>query len=84
MATRAELAATLAAITDGFYTLDRTWRVTYLNDKAAAVFPGGKDALGADFWELFPEAEGSDFETNKRRAMEHGEFRSFESYYPPL
>ena len=40
VATRAELAATLAAITDGFYTLDRDWRVTYLNDKAAEVFPG--------------------------------------------
>ena len=46
VATRAELAATLAAITDGFYTLDRSWRVTYLNDKAAEVFPGGKEAIG--------------------------------------
>jgi PAS domain S-box-containing protein len=82
LASRSQLAATLAAITDGFYTLDRTWRVTFLNDEAAAVFPGGKEACGADFWELFPEAVGSDFETNKRRAMELGEFRSFESYYP--
>ncbi len=84
MTSRAELAATLAAITDGFYTLDRTWRVTYLNDKAAAVFPGGKEAVGADFWELFPEVAGSAFDTNKRRAMEQGEFRSFESYYAPF
>ena len=84
LASRSQLAATLAAITDGFYTLGRTWRVTFLNDEAAAVFPGGKEARGADFWELFPEAVGSDFETNKRRAMELGEFRSFESYYPPF
>ena len=47
------------------------------------MFPGGKDALGANFWELFPEVVGSDFETNKRAAMEHGEFRLFESYFPP-
>ena len=47
-------------------------------------FPGGKAALGADFWQLFPEAAGSDFETNKRAAMEQGEFRTFESYYPPF
>jgi PAS domain S-box-containing protein len=81
---RAALATTLAAITDGFYTLDRLWRVTYLNDAAAELFPGGKDAVGANFWELFPEAVGSDFETNKRAAMEHGEFRLFDSYYPPF
>ena len=84
LASHAELAATLAAITDGFYTLDRTWRVTYLNDQAARVFPDGKHALGASFFELFPGAAGSDFETNKRRAMEHGEFRAYESYYPPF
>jgi PAS domain S-box-containing protein len=77
-ATRAELAATLAAITDGFYTLDRTWRVTYLNDQAATAFPGGKAALGANFWELFPEDLGSPYEARKRRAMEHGEVCSFE------
>ena len=85
VASRAELATTLAAITDGFYTLDRAWRVTYLNDRAATLFPGaGDQVLGADFWELFPEAVGSDVEANKRRAMEHGEFRSFEYYHPPL
>lgn len=83
VATRAELAATLAAITDGFYTLDRTWRVTYLNDKAAEVFPGGKEALGANFWDLFPDDVGSAYEASKRRAMEHNEVCSFEFYDPP-
>ena len=81
---RAELAATLNAIPDGFYTLDRDWRVTYLNDKAAAIFPGGIKALGASFFELFPEAAGTDFETYKRRAMEQGKVCSYESYYPPF
>ncbi len=85
LASRSELAATLATVTDGFYTLDRRWCVSYLNDQAAVVFPVAKEkVLGANFWELFPEALGSDFETNKRRAMAHGEFRSFEAYYPPL
>ena len=84
LTSRARLATALAAITDGFYTLDRSWRVTSLNDQAAAVFPSGKQALGASFWELFPEAAGSDFDTNKRRAMEEGEFCTFESYYPPF
>ena len=82
VATRASLTATLAAITDGFYTLDRMWHVTYLNDKAAAVFPGGREALGADFWELFPADVGSSYEAGKRRAMERGEVYSFEFYDP--
>jgi type I restriction enzyme M protein len=82
VATRAELAVTLAAITDGFYTLDRTWHVTYLNDKAVAVFPGGKEALGADFWELFPGDVGSAYEVSKRKAMEQGEVCSFEFFDP--
>ena len=33
---------------------------------------------------FIPEAAGSEFETNKRRAMELGELRAFESYYPPM
>jgi PAS domain S-box-containing protein len=84
VSSRAEFATALAAITDGFYTLNRDWRVTYLNDKAAEVFPRGKDALGESFWDMFPEAIGSDFDANKRAAMERGEFRYFESYYPPF
>jgi PAS domain S-box-containing protein len=83
VATRSKLEATLAAITDGFYTLDRDWHVTYLNDKAAEVFPGGHDALGAGFWELFPEDVDSAFAAHKRGAMEQGEACSFEFYYPP-
>ncbi len=82
VATRAELAATLAAITDGFYTLDRSWRVTYLNDKAAEVFPGRKKAIGADFWELFPGDVGSAYQACKRKAMEQGEVCSFEFFDP--
>ena len=82
VATRAELAATLAAITNGFYTLDRTWRVTYMNDKAAEVFPGGKKAIGANFWELFPADVGSAYEACKRKAMEQSEVCSFEFLDP--
>ena len=82
VSSRAELATALAAITDGFYTLDRRWRVTYLNDKAAEVFPGGKDALGADFWELFPGDVGSAYEVSKCKAMEEGEVGSFEFFDP--
>ena len=79
-----KLEAALVAITDGFYTLDREWQVTYLNDKAAEVFPGGKEALGANFWELFPDDVGSAFAVSKRTVMEQGEVGSFEFYYPPF
>ncbi len=85
LSSREQLAATRAAITDGFYTLDREWRVTYLNDRAAAVFQRSKEqVLGHNYFELFPEIAGTDFERNERAAMEQGEFRSGESYYAPF
>jgi serine phosphatase RsbU (regulator of sigma subunit)/PAS domain-containing protein len=83
---RERLATTLDAITDGFYTLDREWRVTYCNDKAAAFLKqiGRDEVLGHNYLELDPGTVGTEFERNERAAMEQREFRSFEAYYPPL
>ena len=58
VSSRAELATTLAAITDGFYTLDRDWRVTYLNDKAAEVFPRGRDSPWRELLGALPRGRG--------------------------
>jgi PAS domain S-box/PAS domain S-box/PAS domain S-box len=75
------LAAILGTISDAFYTLDRCWRLTFVNDRAAAYFGRAtEELLGRDFWELFPEAIGGVFEKSKRRAMESGEASSVEAY----
>jgi PAS domain S-box-containing protein len=75
------LAAILGTISDAFYTLDRRWRLTFVNDRAADYFGHATDELlGRDFRELFPEAIGGVFEKSKRRAMESGEASSVEAY----
>jgi PAS domain S-box-containing protein len=82
LTSRESLSTILATITDAFYSLDRAWRVTYINDKAVEVFGRPRDEIiGVNFWDLFPDAVGSDFETNKRMAMDGNAASSFEAYY---
>jgi PAS domain S-box-containing protein len=82
LTSRESLSTILATITDAFYSLDRDWRVTYINDKAVEVFGRPRhEIIGVNFWDLFPDAVGSDFETNKRMAMDGGTATSFEAYY---
>jgi PAS domain S-box-containing protein len=79
------LARTLDSVTDAFYTLDRDWRFTFVNAEAERVQQRTRaQMLGRSVWEVFPEALGTVFEVQFRRAMETGEAALFESYYPPL
>ena len=79
------LATTLESITDGFFTVDREWRFTYVNGEAERILhrPRG-ELLGRRLWDIFPDAIGTEFEHSYRRAMEHGTSQHFEAYYPPL
>lgn len=73
------------SITDAFFTLDREWRFTYVNQRSEELLQRTRDdLLGHTVWEMFPEAVGSDFETQYRHAVQSGESASFEAYYPPL
>ena len=72
-------------VTDAFYTLDRDWRYTYLNPEAVRMQGKSRSAmLGKVVWDVFPEAVGSEFDVQFRRAVETGDVASFESYYEPL
>jgi PAS domain S-box-containing protein len=67
------LAALVDSIADGFYALDRQWRVTHMNDTALRYFHKSREGvLGRSLFELFPAFVGSVFETELRRAMESG------------
>ncbi|MEO7413550.1 MAG: PAS domain S-box protein, partial [Opitutaceae bacterium] len=78
----------LESITDGFHTLDRQWRYTYMNSQAEELLrPLGKTReglLGKIIWEEFPEIVGSVVEDNYRRAMNTRVKVEFELFYPPL
>ncbi|MEP6923963.1 MAG: PAS domain S-box protein, partial [Pyrinomonadaceae bacterium] len=79
------LQATLENISDSFLTLDKDWRFTYVNNRAAtAVGRASKELLGKIIWEEFPEAVGTEFYRQMRSVRETGEPAKFEFYYPPL
>lgn len=54
-----EITNILNSITDGFVSLDKDWRYTYVNSKAEEILGKQKsDLLGNNIWEVFPEAVG--------------------------
>ena len=75
----------LESITDAFFTLDHEWRFTYINRQAEAVWGRAReDLLGRNVWDEFPEAVGSPFDQQFRRALSEGSALTFEEFYPPL
>jgi PAS domain S-box-containing protein len=55
-----QLADILASIQDGFFGLDRDWRFTYLNHRAAdALGYLPEDLIGKNVWDLFPQLVGT-------------------------
>jgi light-regulated signal transduction histidine kinase (bacteriophytochrome) len=82
------LESILSSISDGFFVLDRSWRVTYLNPVAASTFaamgPEGSDLLGRSLWSRFPDLENGDLHANCRRAMDQRVQANFEVYFQSI
>ena len=79
------IAAILESISDAFFALDRQWRFTWLNAHAETLLGRPRGALlGKEIWREFPEAVGSTFEREYRRAIATGERVTFEEFFPPL
>jgi PAS domain S-box-containing protein len=79
------LSNTLESITDAFFTLDSNWCFTYINKVGERLLRRSRDSLlGKVIWEAFPEALGSTFEIEYRRAADEGKPIEFEEFYPPL
>ena len=85
-ATRAseiQIRSILESITDGFFALDRDWRITYINTAGERFLhrtPG--DLIGKSLWEAFPGTVGSEFERVYRRVAAKQMVESFTAYYP--
>ena len=72
----------LEHIPDSFATLDREYRVTYLNPAASRITaPVGISVLGLCLWDLYPMVAGTPVEQNFRRAMEERVPVAFEQYF---
>lgn len=75
----------LASLPDPFFTLDRHWRITFLNAQAE-MFVGrtAEELLNTSFWVSFPATLGTKFELETRRALAEQCLVEYEEYYPPL
>ena len=80
----AQLAQVLAVTTDAVVSLDRNWRITYLNRRAQEILSPRGDIHGTVLWESFPATmyEGSPYVENYYRAMNQAVAGDFEAYYP--
>jgi PAS domain S-box-containing protein len=66
-----------------FCTLDRDYRITYMNAAALQLAAlSGKLHMGAALWDLYPDLIGSEVESGIRRAMEARISVEFEQFFP--
>lgn len=75
----------LESIKDGFFTLDKEWKFTYVN-QAFEKITGIKatQLIYQNIWEYFPEIKQSVFYEEFNQAVEGKENRSFEAFLPTL
>jgi two-component system sensor histidine kinase/response regulator len=79
------MTTTLESLTDGFFTLDRDWRFTYVNHGAERLLALPRaELLGNHIWAKFPEAKGSLSHQQYERAVRDNVAVQFETFYPPL
>lgn len=64
------LADILASLHDGFFELDRDWRFTYVNERAAQNSGyTSEELVGENIWEKLPFIVGTEYEEIYRRVM---------------
>lgn len=82
-------AATLESVTDAVLTVDRDWRITFLNERAEHLLRRDRheilgESLGESLWEVFPEAVDTPLYEAYRAAVRYGRtVETREEYVPP-
>jgi len=74
----------LEITTDSVLIVDPEWRIVFMNTRAEAAIGGGRDLLGEDFWEAFPDAIGAVFDEHFHAAMRDRASAEFDAFYAPL
>ncbi|AYL97604.1 PAS domain S-box protein [Mucilaginibacter celer] len=71
----------LESIGDGFFSVDKNWRVSYWNRQAEEDFKVDKEQiLHRDFWSCFPDAVNTVSFSELKTAMSTGHVRRFEAF----
>jgi PAS domain S-box-containing protein len=82
---RAAPVTLLEHVSDALFSVDRDWRLSYLNQAAERLLGASRDVLlGEILWDRFPDLVGSTFEQEYRAAVTGGDPVTFEACHPPL
>lgn len=74
----------LESIAEGFFSLDREWRFTYVNREGEHILSrSSSDLLGLTIWDAYPGLEGSVFDETYRAAMNGRRPAMMTNYFPP-
>ncbi len=74
----------LESMSEAFITVDRDWRVGYVNKQVEGFLAReASDLVGRNLWELFPGLSETKFGQVYREAMETGRVAQVEAYYEP-
>lgn len=77
------LQTVLESMSDGFYTVERNWNITFATDRVAAMLGVNKEAyIGKNHWECFPLSVHRKFYTEYHRAFAQNTLVTFEEYLP--
>jgi PAS domain S-box-containing protein len=80
-----ELSEILERMDDGFFAMDREWRISYINPPVEAMLNiRREDYLTRNFWECFPAMVGSVYYQQYHKAMTANEPVHFEEYFQPF
>ena len=81
----ANLQNVLSSLRDGFFTLDRNWHFTYVNDRELELIGKSREELinATSIWEIFPDVVDSEFYYQLQRVMSERIPLQFEYYYSP-
>ncbi len=73
------------SIADGFFVVDREWRITCVNKQAEPLLRHRREELvGKNLWEVFPEAVDTIFYEEYHRALDEKVTVGFQQFYPPF
>jgi len=80
-----EIGSILESISDAFYALNRDWRFTYVNQKAAEIWHKSSASLiGRPIWDVFPMAVDTVFYDELHRAVAENHPITFEAVSPVI
>lgn len=81
----AHLGDMLDSLSDGFMSIDRSWRFTYLNHTAERYLQQKREnLLGRNIWECYPDLVGSGYYCAYRQTAATGQPGQHTGYYAPL